>query len=186
MRQSPPRLPPIAPEQFTEEQAALVGAWSHLNFSRVIVRHPDLYRTLIPLIEKLIPGSSLPPRDREVLVLRTLALCEEVYEAHHHVLIARKAGMTDAEIEAARLGGADLTPFEQVLARAAEELVRNHRVGGGTWRELAQTYTPVQLMEATALVGGYVMVAMLTRSFDIPLESEAADFGRLAELRQYT
>jgi alkylhydroperoxidase family enzyme len=186
MRQSPPRIPPVAPDQFTEEQAALVGAWSALNFSRVIVRHPELYRTLIPLIEKLIPGSDLPPRDREILVLRTLGLCNEVYEAHHHVLIARNAGMTDAEIEAARAGGAGLSPFEQTLARAAEELVRNHRVGEATWRELAETYTTAQLMEVTALVGGYALMAMLTRTFGIELEGGSDDLDRLSALRQYT
>jgi alkylhydroperoxidase family enzyme len=186
MRQTTPRIPPVAPDQFTEQQAAMVGAWSDLNFSRVIVRHPDLYRTLVPLIEKLIPGSDLPPRDREVLVLRTLGLCNEVYEAHHHVLIARNAGMTDAEIEAARAGGAGLSPLEQTLARAAEELVRNHRIGEATWRALAETYTEVQLMEVTALVGGYAMMAMLTRTFGIELEGGSDDFDRLSALRQYT
>ena len=88
MTDYPVRIPPLDPAQFTPEQAELVGAWTHLNFSKVIVRHPAMYPIFVPWIEQLIARTKLPPRDREVLVIRTLALSDETYEAHHHVQIA--------------------------------------------------------------------------------------------------
>ena len=185
MSQTSPRIPPVAPETFTPEQKALVGEWTALNFSRVIVEHPALYRALMPLIAKLVGGSDLPPRDREVILLRTLALCNEVYEYSHHVLIARGAGLTDAEIEAAASGGPDLSPFDQTLVRATEELVRDQRVSDATWQALGARYGSVQLMEVVSLVGGYVLMAMLTKSFNIELE-DAETFARFSELRTYT
>ena len=109
------------------------GDWHHLNFSRVLVQHPGMYRVFLPFLDKLIRGSALPPRDREILCIRTLALGGDVYETHHHVTIARKAGMTEAEIEAARTGGAGLSQFDQCLVRAAEELVREQCVSDPTW-----------------------------------------------------
>ncbi|CAN7600115.1 carboxymuconolactone decarboxylase family protein [Phenylobacterium sp. LjRoot219] len=181
----PPRIPPVQPQSFTDEQRSLVGDWSAMNFARVIVAHPALYRALMPLIAKLIAGSELPPRDREVLVLRTLALCDETYETAHHVLIARGAGLTDAEIAAAQQGADSLAPFDRTLARAAEELVRDQAVSDATWRALAERYGEVQLMEVTALVGGYTLMAMLTKSYGIPLE-DAETFRRFSELRTYT
>jgi 4-carboxymuconolactone decarboxylase len=184
MRQIPPRIPPVPAATFTEEQKALVGDWATLNFSRVIVEHPALYRALMPLIGKLISGSDLPPRDREILVLRTLALCEEVYETQHHILIARKAGMTEAEIEAARTGAAVL-PFDQALVRAAEELVHDRCISDQIWQQLMQRYSRIQLMEVVSLVGGYTLMAMLTKSFGIQLE-DSETFGRFAQLRNYT
>ena len=36
-----PRIPPLSPAEFTPEQAELLGAWSHLTFSRVIARRPE-------------------------------------------------------------------------------------------------------------------------------------------------
>jgi hypothetical protein len=108
------RIPPVTAEGMTEDQRALLGApppgatggWegdlSSMNFAAVLAQHPGLYTTLLPLISKLIPGSDLPPRDREILLLRTLSLCHETYEARHNVVIARNAGMSEAEIEAAR------------------------------------------------------------------------------------
>lgn len=185
MRQSTPRIPPVAPAAFTPEQKSLVGEWSAMHFATVIVEHPGLYRALMPLIAKLISGSDLPPRDREVLVLRTLALCDETYEYNHHVLIARNAGMTESEIEAARTGGGGLSWFDRTLADAAEELHRDQRVSDETWQELEQRYSSVQLMEVVALVGGYTLMAMLTKSFGIELE-DAETFNRFSEIRTYT
>lgn len=169
----------------SDEQRTLVGAWASMNFASVIVNSPELYKVLVPLIAKLIPGSALPPRDREILVLRTLALCDETYEAHHHVLIARNAGMTVDEIEAARTGSAELPQFDQALVRAAEELHANQRVSDETWRELGERYSPIELMEVVALVGGYTLMAMVTKSYGIPLE-DAETFESFTKKRQYT
>jgi 4-carboxymuconolactone decarboxylase len=186
MRQDPVRIPPLALTEFTAEQKALVGEWHHLNFSRVLVQHPEMYRVFLPFIDKVIRGSNLPARDREVLCLRTLALGGDVYEAHHHVTIARKAGMSDAEIEAARTGGPDLGSFEQYLMRAAEELVRQQCVSDATWTGLAQRYSRPQLMETVFVVGCYTIMATITRSFGMQAEQDAETAQRLAQLREYT
>ena len=186
MNQTSPRVPPIPADKLNDAQAKLIGAWSTLNFTRTIVRHPALYRVLIPLIEKVIPGSHLPPRDREILVLRALAVCDETYEAHHHIAIGQKAGLTDTEIAEAKKGGAKLAPFEQMLVRAAEELVRDHGLSDATWKALAERYDQVQLMEVPAVVGAFTLMAMLTKSLGIPLENTSVSETVLAELRQYS
>ena len=179
------RIPPVAPEAFTPEQKALVGDWATLNFSRVIVEDPTLYRVLMPMIAKVVTGSALPPRDREILILRTLSLCDEVYEHSHHVTIAGKAGLSDAEIEAASAGGPELSPFDRTLVSAAEELHRDQRVGDATWRALAERYSSVELMDVVSVVGVYVLMAMLTKSFGIELEDDAT-FKGFGALRTYT
>jgi 4-carboxymuconolactone decarboxylase len=186
MRQDSVRIAPLALDEFTDEQKALVGEWHHLNFSRVLVQHPGMYRVFLPFLDKVIRGSNLPPRDREILCLRTLALGCDVYEAHHHVTIARKAGMTDAEIEAARTGGAGLGQFDQCLLRAAEELVRQQCVSDQTWACLAECYSREQLMETVFVVGCYTIMATITRSFGMEVEQDPETEQRLAKLRQYT
>lgn len=185
MQQEAVRIPPVAPEAFTSEQKALVGDWATLNFSRVIVEHPDLYRVLMPMISKVITGSKLPPRDREVLILRTLSASNEIYEYNHHVTIARKAGLSDAEIEAVSVGAAELPPLDGALVRAADELMREQRIADRTWRELAERYSSMQLMDVVAVVGVYVLMAMLTKSFGIQLESDET-FNAFGGLRTYT
>lgn len=180
-----PRIPPLSPTDFTPEQAELVGDWSHLAFSRVMARHPAFYRVFVPYIKQMIPGSILPPRDREVLVLRTLALSDEVYEAHHHLLIARNAGMSDAEIAAAAQGAADLSDWDRTLVRAADELVADRCLSDATWAALAGRYDEPQMMEVVGLVGCYTVMAMLTKSFGMELEGSGEEFDRIQALRKY-
>lgn len=181
-----PRVAPLSSEEFTGEQAKQLGGFASMSFPRVMMRHPELNKTFMPLLVKVIPGSNLDPRDREILVFRTLELCNEVYELTHHVLIARSAGMTDADIGAARSGtGPDLSDFDRTLIRAAEELVSDQRVGDETWQQLAERYSQVELMEVVGLVGCYVMMAMFTKSYGIELEDEET-FNAFATMRQYT
>ena len=180
-----PRVPPLEPSEFTPEQAALVGDWTHLVFSRVLVRHPAMYRSFVPFIKQLIAGTTLPPRDREVLVLRTLALAGETYEAHHHAMIAANAGMSAADIAAAANGTA-VEDFDTVLIRAAGELFGGQDMSDATWAALRERYSEEQAMEVVFLVGCYVTMAMLTKSFGMPLEGEEQDFERITALRQYT
>ena len=180
------RVPPLDVAEFSEEQAALVGEWTHLNFSRVLVRHPALYRAFMPYIAQVIPGSSLPPRDREVLVLRTLALGGDTYEAHHHVQIALKAGMSEADIAAVRVADPGLSEWDRTLVRAADELVHEQKLSDASWALLGMRYSQGQQMEVVFLVGCYNVMAMLTNSFGIALEDDPEADARLKAIRQYT
>jgi alkylhydroperoxidase family enzyme len=179
-----PRIPPLAPEEFTAEQAELVGAWSHLVFSRVLARRPDMYRIFVPFIEKVIADTRLPPRDRQIVVLRTLALAGETYELHHHRVISGNAGMSEVEIEAA-VTGTGLTGFDRTLADAAEQLLRSQAIDDATWAALGERYGEEQLMEVVFLGGCYATMAMLTKSFAMPLEGDE-EKARINALRQYT
>lgn len=181
------RIPPVEPENFTPEQAELVGAWKHLVFSRVIVNNPKMYRTFLPHIEAVIAKTSLPPRDRQVLVLRTLATCNDTYELPHHVTISRNAGLSEAEIAAFQSGSGDaLTAFDAVLIRAADELNRDSRIADATWAALADRYSTEQLMEVVFAVGLYRTMAMLTLTFGMELEPAEGEFADVNKLRAYT
>ena len=167
-----PRIPPLAPEAFAAEQVEVARGRESLNLARVFVQNPEVYRAFIPLAEQLFLRSSLPPREREILILRAMQLCDEGYDLPHHVVIARDIGMSDVDIEAARQGGEGLSDFELTLCKAAEELVRAQCISDPTWQTLAQRYSQLQLMDVVFLVGVYVMMAMATKSFGIQLEGD--------------
>jgi alkylhydroperoxidase family enzyme len=178
MSLSSPRIAPIALDQLTDEQAALGGGRDNLrcqlNFVRTLVQHPALYGTWIPFAEQLIFRSSLPPKHREMLIIRTSQLCGERYEIAHHLYIARTLGLTDAEIDATKRGSNELADFELTLLKAAEELVTNHCVADATWATLAEQYTTQQLMEVVFVVANYSLIAMVTNSFGIHSETDVA------------
>jgi 4-carboxymuconolactone decarboxylase len=181
------RITPLAVEEFTPEQAELVGDWTHLVFSRVLVRHPGAYRHFVPHIKALIAEGRISPRDREIVVLAMLGQCDETYETHHHRMIAAaNTGMSEEEIEAALRGeGKCLSDFDRVLIRATRELLADQKIGDQTWAALGERYSDEQKMEVVFLAGLYATMAMLTKSFGMPLESDSGDYERIQSLRQY-
>lgn len=170
MRPSSPRIPVVTPDKFTEAQAALVGNWDKFNFARMMVNHLDLYRAYMPFGEKLMGGSSLPHRDREILILRTVGLCGETYEAAHHEAIGRNVGLTEAEVAAARSGGPGLAAPDQALIAAVEELSADHCLSEATWQALSQRYSVEQMVELVFLIGNFTMLSMFTNSVGMARE----------------
>jgi len=168
------RVVPLERDQLTEEQLDILGDRNdprgELNFFKVLVQHPKLFKSYTPFAMQLGLHTTLPARDREVLVLRTCTLCHETYELAHHLYIARQAGMTDEEIRLAQQGSDCLAPFERTLARAAEELVSDFCVSDETWAVLAERYNTEQMIEVVFMVANYALLAMVNNSLDIQPE----------------
>jgi len=176
MTDKSPRITPLALDEIPDELLEPFGGRSNtrceLNFFKILIRHPSLLKNYTPFAMQLGAKPLLPPRDKEILILRTLVLCQETYESAHHLYIAREAGMTDEEIEAARRGGEGLPPFDRALVDAAEELVRVHCVSDDTWAVLAKRYTNEQLIELVFLVANYTLLAMVNNSLGIQPEDD--------------
>lgn len=174
------RIPPVEPKDFTAEQAELVGEWTHLEFSRVLINAPRMYRTFVPWLRDLIADTVLPVRDRQIVCLRMLELCGDVYEKTHHVVISRKVGLTEPEIEAFIAGeGEILTDHDRAVIAATGELHGTQRISDATWARLAACYSQEQLMEIVYLAGCYLTMGMITRSFEIALEPDLESFNAL-------
>src|SRR5207244_6886861 len=125
---TPPPIPPVAEDARNDETRELLAQVMQLttgasNIFATLVRHPGLYRHWLPFGGKLLAGK-LPPRERELLILRTAWNCRSEYEWGQHVLIGGASGLEDQEIDRVPHGpGAPgWSPFEQTLLQAADEL----------------------------------------------------------------
>jgi alkylhydroperoxidase family enzyme len=171
-----PRLSPLEPAQRTEEQRELlVGIWGDdvPNLFSTVARHPALYRSWFPFCLQLLTQSVFPPRERELLIVRTASLCGSAYELAHHRRLGAEMGLSDRDLAA--LGGEGShawTPREQLLVSAADELHADHMISEATWRGLSALLTTEQLVELPMLVGHYILLAGTLRSLGVPLESE--------------
>jgi 4-carboxymuconolactone decarboxylase len=174
----PPRVAPITPETANEEQKALLAAdpISHLNVIRTKLRSPELYKSWRAFSGHVLRRSSLPPRDRELLILRIGWLNQSQYEFTQHVRVAKGVGLTDAEIERLK-AGADApgwTPLEAALLRSADQLRMDSMIDDATWAELAAHYSEVQLLDVIATVGQYNMISWFLNCLRTPLEPGVA------------
>jgi alkylhydroperoxidase family enzyme len=122
--------------------------------------------------------STLPARERELLILRTGWLCQSEYEWGQHVIIARASGVTDEEIERVKAGpDADgWAPFDAALLRAADELHNDSFVSDTTWAALSEWFDTRQLIDVIFAVGQYHIVSMALNSLGVQLDEGVKGF----------
>lgn len=148
------------------------------NIFTTLIRAPGLYRRWLPFGGRLLTGK-LPPRDRELLILRTGWNCRSEYEWGQHVVIGLNTGLKDEEID--RITSTSLdgwSPFEACLLTAADELHEDACIGESTWAELNRHYETEQLIEVPMLVGHYHLVAMTLNSLGVQLDQGLRGFPR--------
>ena len=109
MRLTTPRVLP-AGEGWTEEQREvaepMLARGPVLNIFRTLLIHPPAAKAFLVWGGYILGRkSTLPPREREIVILRTGFLCRSGYEWTQHVPIGRRAGLTDDEIARIKLGG---------------------------------------------------------------------------------
>ena len=178
MRLSEPRIPPLGEQEWTQEQREMLTraqpAAAVLNVFRTLVRHTDLYKRWLPFGHQILFQSTLPPREREILILRVGHLCNAGYEFHHHTALGKQAGLTDEDIRAIQegAGAARWGDLERLLLCAVDELHHDAFIGDATWQGLASRYTTNQLIDLVFTVGQYTMVSMALNSFGVQLEAQ--------------
>jgi alkylhydroperoxidase family enzyme len=178
-----PRVAAAAPHGNPEEiQPALdalgrAAGGTPQNIFLTLARHPKLLRDYLPFGSRLLFRGTLPPRDRELAILRTAWLCGCEYEWGHHVRIGTGAGLAEDEIAniadpaAARWSGHDAA-----VLRATGELVRDHTISDATWNTLAETYDDAAMIEFAMLVGNYAMLAGMLNSARVSRDEGIAGF----------
>lgn len=185
MRVETPRIPPVTDEDSLDEEARELLQSTSLgpavNIFRTLVRHPKLFKRWLVFANHVLFKSTLPERDREILILRTGWRCRAEYEWGQHVVIGKAAGLSDDEI--VRIAdGSDASgwkdPFDAALVRAADELHDNSFVSDATWDALAARYTSQQLMDAVFVVGQYTLVSMALNTFGVQLDPGVEGFPR--------
>ena len=183
MRPTTPRIAPLdehtIPPEIREALGGAPGGGQVLNIFRTLARHPKLLKRWLVFGSHILAKSTLSPRHREILILRTGWLCQAEYEFAQHVAIGRLAGLSDPDIQRIVDGpdAAGWDTFEAGLVRAADELRRDACVTDATWQTLATQYSEEQLIDALFTVGQYTLVSMALNSLGVPLDAGLVGFA---------
>lgn len=177
MRLSEPRVPPLDPARLDDEQREIAikaspGDAGLLNITKTLVRHPKLLKRWNVFAGHVLVKSSLPPREREIAILRVGWLCRAEYEWAQHVVIGRQCGLDDGEIERIKVGpdAPGWTAHESAILRATDELHEDSFVRDETWAALAATWSEEQLMDFIFAVGQYHLVSMALNTLGVQID----------------
>ena len=116
-------------------------------------------------------GTSLPPRLSEIAILVTGRSCNSPFEWFAHRRESEKIGIEQNILEA--ILAQTEPPFkatdEQLVYQFALELNQYKSVSDATYSKALAQFGAKTLVELTALVGYYTMVAMTLNAHEIPL-----------------
>ena len=172
-----PRLAPITnpSEDVIElfDRAGLRGTdGSPLNIFGTLAHHPALLRRWLVFATHVLAKNSLPPRDRELLILRTGWRCNSQYEFSQHALIALRSDLDAGEVDRTKLAIDDggWGDHDAALLRAADELHDDACIGEATWNTLASMLTEQQVLDVIFTVGNYHVVSYALNSCGVQLD----------------
>lgn len=181
-----PRIPPLAPpypDEVEEDLRKMMPpGLPPIALFRVVANNPRVLSRMRR--GSLLDRGSLSLRHRELVILRTTALCGAEYEwSVHAAFFAKQAGFTAAELAATaeadlpdRDRVIDWAEDEQLLLELVASLHESSDVGDGLWHRLAKRFTSEQLIELVFLVGLYHAVSFTTNALRLPLEPGAPRF----------
>ncbi len=170
-----PRIAAIPDNEMSEETREVVntirisaGAGSSAevpDFMRTMVKHPALFRAQMEMGTVLFKGM-IPPRERELAVLRIGWLAGAPYEWGEHVKISQRYGVSQEEIARVQQGSSapGWTAHEAAILQGVEELLADYALSDATWDTLALTWSEAQMLEFPSMVGQYVVTAFVQNS----------------------
>lgn len=138
---------------------------------RAALHNPELADRWQALGALLRYGTSLPPRLSEIAILVTGRACRSPFEWYAHRLEGEKAGLEPAVLDAllAQQEPSGLADDDRIVWRYAVELNRDKSVSDSTYAAALARFGARTVVELTALIGYYTMVAMTLNCHEIPL-----------------
>jgi 4-carboxymuconolactone decarboxylase len=145
-----------------ESRGRVVGPFS------LLLHSPPLAERTAHLGAYIRFESALSPADRELAILAVARELDCEFEWAYHVPVARKAGAREEAIAALRdRRVAGLTTQEAQLVGYVGQLLRTHRVDEKTFGAMRERFGERGLVELTATVGYYGMLASLLNAFEV-------------------
>jgi len=177
MRLTRPRIAPVPDRDLNEVQRGLLAPMVSagrpvLNIFRTMVAAPAALKGFLGWGEYVLSKKNdLPPREREIVILRIGYLCKAGYEWTQHVPIGQRAGLTDDEIERIKQGrDAGWSAADAALIAASDELHADQFITDATWTDLKAHFSDKQCMDVVFSAGQYTQVCMMLNSFGVQLD----------------
>ncbi len=172
-----PTPPPSA--RLVARMGGLLTGNEPLRLFTTLGRHRRLSRWWLPFAGTLLLRGRLPRPDSEVVVLRVAWNCHCWYEWVQHAQLARRAGVTEAEVAASADGPAHgcWTPRRRLLLEVVDELQATKVMSDRLWGRVSSELATEEIIELCFLVGHYEMLAMALNSLGV--EPEPTALGKL-------
>jgi alkylhydroperoxidase family enzyme len=136
---------------------------------------PASFRPLIDFAFSLLVKSEFDARKREIAILRVAQVTRASYEWFQHVIVARRVGVTDEEIEKIAVAGpvTGLDEEGNLLCRVADEISNEVRLGDDALQQILDRYGTRQATELILCISYFNMLSRFLESTRVELEEDS-------------
>ena len=176
-----PQLPRIAPVSgASEEVHELLSRGidapdgTPLNIFATLAHHPAVLKRFLNYAGYFLNKGLLPPREREIVILRVGWNCRAVYEFGQHTVIGKRVGITDEEIAALASDSSGYTwsNDDAALIAMSDELCHDNCVSDETWQALTTRWNEAELTELVMVAGTYRLVSGYLNTMGVQLDAD--------------
>jgi len=150
-----------------------------LNIFTSVANNPRILQRMIA--GGLLDKGSISIQAREIIILRTCALCKAEYEWGVHVAgFAMKAQLTQLQVDntvSADINTQLWSEEQLALIALADQLHKTQGISDALWHSLSSHYNQSQLIELIMLAGLYHAVSFIVNGLKIPNENFAPSFS---------
>jgi 4-carboxymuconolactone decarboxylase len=172
----PPRISP--PSAYDQTQLAELAKSPHrsdgepLNVFATLSHRPELMRRVNALGGYFPRSSELDDRTRELAILRVAGTLGCPYELHHHRPLGIRAGLTEAELQAAvDASSAHTWPAaDRTILALTDALIARTPIDDAAWAALDGVLDDGQRLELLVLVGFYGLIAGVVNIVGVELD----------------
>ena len=167
-----PRVPEAADDGPTAQLLRVRRGGQLSTLDRLLLHSPPVAEGWDALFGALRGGTALPTDVLELVVLRVAVLNGAAFEWAAHEPIARRVGLTDGQLQVLRLPDAITepvwTPVQAAVLAFTDASTRHVAVPDETFAAVRAHLDDRQVVELTALVGGYAMVSRFLVALQVP------------------
>jgi len=170
----PVTIPLVTDADLTPELRKVLDSLPALNIFRMLANAPANLKPFVDYGMSLLFATELDARKREIAILRVAHVTRSKYEWTQHATLARRVGVTDAEIAAIAVDGPvrGLDEEGRLLCRVAEEISRDVRLSDDALRAVLDRYGRRQAVELILCCSHFNMVSRILESTRVELEPE--------------
>jgi 4-carboxymuconolactone decarboxylase len=156
----------------------LEGLWgTPPNLYKALANHPALIAAWTEFSKMLRYDTRTPRALRELVILRGGQLMQSEYEWAQHLAMARKAGITEQQInELASWRTSSAFNEKEKAAIALSEDVTKGKVTDAVYKEAMRHFDHHDYVELAAVAAFYAMVGRMLDAMGVQLEDEMRDY----------
>lgn len=145
-----------------------------INLYRVLAHQPRLLRAWTEWNNELRHGCALPRDLRELIFLRSAFLHHADYEWEQHLAMARRAGVSEAKIDAIPdWNGSDRFDERERATLLATDHITRGELDDQTFARLRAAFTPAEAIEVIVTAAHSCMLARVIQAIGVTSDGEA-------------